>query len=131
MAWTATIVQKGIVDKSFLVGISYSNGTFQFVETANLTGGTMQILSDTVSGRLAQLEATQTLLPQVTLGSFTPTVATPPTPTAFQTFITNLRALQNVQQLVTLGVISSSDTTYVTSLTAVQTTFDQSFIGQF
>lgn len=129
MAWTASIVQKGIVDKSFLVGVSYSNGTFQFVESINLTGGSVQTLSDVVTARLGALATTESLIPQILVGAFTPQPSSAQTP--IQVFQNNLKQLRNAKELVDLGVITTLHTSYVNALNAVTLTFDPSFIGQF
>lgn len=125
MAWTASVVQKGIVDKSFLVGISYTSGALQFVETLDMTGASLQYLSDRVSSRLATLESTQTLIPQVTLGAFTPTVA-PATPLG--TFLAALKHFNACQRAVTLGLMQVTDATYTSAQSAMQSAFDPSFI---
>lgn len=128
MAWTANIVQKGIVDKSFIVGVSYTNGSIQFVEQVDMTGGTLQALSDRVASRLATLETTVALIPQVTPGPFIPTPATPQLTAAQIAFITAFNTLRRAKQAVDIGLIANTDTTYVNALTAAQAAYDPAFL---
>lgn len=126
--FTSSIVQKGIQDKAFLVGVSYSNGSVQFVETLDMTGGDLPTLNQKVASRLATLNATETLIPQVTPGVFVPVT---PGQTPLQIFLSSLRTLQSLTNLVTLGVIPDTNSAYQTALANAKSLYNDSFAGQF
>jgi hypothetical protein len=129
MAWTATIKDKRIVDKQLLVNVLYDNGSINFNEVMDVTGSTIQSVSDRISSRLATLEATQTLIPLIPAGPFTPlgAQATPPV----NVFLVALKSLRNAQEAVELGLITNADAAYTTALANAKAAFDSSFIGQF
>lgn len=125
MAWTATIKQKGIVDKAFLVNVAYSNGTNSFNEVIDMTGGDMATLSQKVSSRLATLEAVQTLAGQVTVGPFTPTTPAVHPQTAFMGAV---RHFESCKRAVDLGLILATDPIYTDAEAAAKAAYDPSFI---
>lgn len=129
MAWTATIKQKGIQDKAFLVNVLYDNGSIQFNEILDMTGGSVQVLSDRIASRLALLETTQALIPQIATGPFTPTVASQTPQTPLQIFKGKLRILQNAQILVNLGLLATGDSGYTQAFSDAQAAFDPSFVS--
>lgn len=128
MAWTAKIVGNGIKEAALIVGVSYTNGSIQFVEQLDMTGGTLDGLSQKIATKLTTLEATQTLLGQVTNGPFIPATATP---TTLDDFRTKFRILQNAKTLADLAIITTSDPIYTTALANAKTAFDPSFVTQF
>jgi hypothetical protein len=115
MAFTASIVKKGVVDKSFLVAVSYDNGAgFQFIEQIDMTGSDLQNLNNIIVARLNTLNTTVSLIPQVTTGPFTPTTTTKTQAQIDQeTFLSDYRTLRSMKSLIDLGVKTTADADYV------------------
>lgn len=123
--WVATIKSKGIVEKSFLVNISYTNGVFDFNEVINLTGGSLQSLNDQIAAKLDLLETTQALIPLVTTGVFTPVISPA---TARNIFIDAKHRFESCQKAVSLNLILSSSTTYTQAEADMQAAFTTALI---
>lgn len=122
--WAATIKQKGIVDKSFLVNVLYDNGATSFNEIIDMTGGSLDVLSQKIQSRLTTLNTTQALIPLVTLGSY---IAQPATQ-ANGAFLSAVKHFKSCQQAVALGLILSTDPIFTAAQATMIAAYDPSFI---
>jgi len=126
--WAAKIADKQYLNGALFVNVFYSNGTASFNEIIDLTGGSVDILSSKIQGRLDTLNASDAALTGITLGTFTPT--TKPD-SSLQTFLAALKVLRSAQTAVDLKLMASSDKAFTDALAAAQAAFSPTFIGQF
>jgi hypothetical protein len=122
--WTSEIFSKQKVNDKFIVVVKFINGTESFTESIDMTGGTAEVLARKVASRLATLNDSDTLEPQVSVGAYTPNV---PTDTALA-FKAAIKRLTSLKRAVDLGLITTASPVYVQGVAAVQAAFDPSFI---
>lgn len=121
--WTSTIANTQTVNGTLIVNVVYSSdqpGINNITQAIDLTGGTLDVLSQKVQAQIDTLNATDTLAAQIQTGPFTPVVPTP------DPEIAAISTLQQAKQLVDLGIITSADTQYTDALSNAQDVVAQS-----
>lgn len=122
MAYLATITGSEQTGGNLKVNVSYGNGTSTVLESYHFpTGFSQPVLDDSISRKLANLNAIETTAASVPSGLWTGSPYSPPTPTQAQidqtTYNTNLALYSKYQVEVALGLRSAADSS-VTALKA-------------
>lgn len=110
--WTSKIVGKRLESGALYVDIHFVNGEASIARTIDLTGGSLDVLSQKVQDQLNTLNTTDTLATNIVIGDFTPDV-----PDADPKGIA-LANLRQTKELVSLGVIKDTDPQVADALTA-------------
>ncbi len=113
--YTASVSDKSFAAGVLKVSVVFTNGTDSFNEDIDLTGGSLDILSQKVANRLNTLNATAALVDTIENGpvpAFTPAPIDP--------LIAARRALIQAKQDVDLGIIQVTDAAYTDALAAAQ-----------
>jgi hypothetical protein len=129
--FTATITKKSFAEGVMQVVVEFSNGTITFTRAFNINSADdlkRQVRNEIT--RLNELAELATTLPD---GSYTPTETTPPAPTQAvldkQEWFPDFTRLERVQELVTLGVLTGTETAVVALRNKVKTNFKPAYIA--
>ncbi len=113
--WTAAVSDKSFASGVLKVTVVFTNGTDSFNEDIDLTGGSLDVLSQKVANRLNTLNATAALVDTIANGpvpAFTPAPIDP--------LIDARSALRLAKEDVDLGIIQVTDPAYTDALAAAQ-----------
>lgn len=97
--WTAEIQNSDYSNGVLTVGVKYTNGTSEVAEKLDMTGGSMDVLSQKVQNRLSALETTEALNAQIKTGAFTPVVPPESPEIALRAAVRHLEAVQKATDL--------------------------------
>lgn len=99
--WTSKIVGKRYENGALFIDLHFLNGEASVARTIDLTGGSLDVLSQKIQAQLDTLNATEALVEQVILGDFTPVV--------LESKEDPLQKLRALKEQVDLGVIEETD----------------------
>lgn len=132
--WTAKIIDKQFNSAgTFLVTVDYTDGnrTVREIHGTREEGTNSNFVEDSIRRKLDALKNIDTLAAKVATGDFTPTpIVKPvdPVPNPSKTeFFSNLRTLEKLNLLVTLGVIDANNPEYIKVKNDAKSSFDVSF----
>lgn len=123
--WTATVADKSFVSGVLKVKVSFTNGTDSFSEDIDLTGGSLDVLSQKVAGRLNTLNASAALVDTIAVGPVAPFTPEPVDP-----LVAARRALAQAKEDADLGIIQTTDKAYTEALANAQAAYTAASIDQ-
>ncbi len=113
--WTASLTGKVFTGGSLTVTVAFTNGKDSFNQDFDLSGGSLNTLAQRVSGRIDQLNISDTLMQSIDIGPVPAYV--PPT----RDELAYARSqLAQVKQDVDLGIIKETDAIYIDALAAAK-----------
>ncbi len=117
--WKATIQGKNFQNGKMTVDILFSSDTLNFVETIDMTGGSMDVLSLKVQHRIDGLNASDALHDAIQLGDFTPVIPIiEPTPS--EILAQAIQHLEKVQKAKELGLLPDATVTPIVTVPVSQ-----------
>lgn len=112
--WQSRITNKVFNNGVLLVDVQFYNEDSSIIKSIDMTGGSLDVLSQKIQSQIDTLNATDDLVSQIQTGEFTPNIP------EVDPEIQAISDLQKAKQLVDLGLITTDDIQYTTALSTAQ-----------